>query len=117
MSPSPEASDSLQIDAARLKRLQQWAALASASEEEDAYLQQQLNNQLQAMVVKTLDTALDAELATVEPAMYGVPLASHCAPMRDDVVEPWPDVEGLLACAPRVQDRYFVVPASAHEAL
>lgn len=117
MSDDHSVASALNIDENRLRRLQQWAAIASASTEEDAYLRQELNNQLRSMVVKVLDPALDAALAAVEPATYGVPLAPHCAPMRDDVVEPWPDVDALLACAPRVQDRYFVVPASEHEAL
>jgi Asp-tRNA(Asn)/Glu-tRNA(Gln) amidotransferase C subunit len=117
MPEHPPDSSPLYIDAARLKRLQQWAAIASASQEEDDYLRRELNQQLQTMVVKVLDPRLDGALAAVEPATYGVPLPPHCALMREDVVEPWPDAEALLDRAPRVQDRYFVVPASEHEEL
>ncbi|MBT5872801.1 MAG: hypothetical protein HOH43_05230, partial [Candidatus Latescibacteria bacterium] len=85
----PESSTehpALSIDSERLARLQRWAAIASNSDEEDAYLCRELNSQLDAMVVRVLDPALDAALEQVEPATYGVELTSHCAPLREDVV-------------------------------
>jgi|GEM_PF-202429 len=117
MSSDTTPASALYIDETRLARLQRWAAIASASAEEDGYLRRELNSQLASMVVKVLDPALDAALAAAAPAMYGVPLAPRCAPLRDDRVESYSDADGLLACAPRVQDRYFVVPASEHETL
>lgn len=114
--PSAE-HPALSIDSDRLARLQRWAAIASNSDEEDAYLRRELNSQLDAMVVRVLDPALDIALAQVEPATYGVELTSHCAPLREDVVEAWPDVDALLDSAPRTQDRYFVVPVKKHQKL
>lgn len=107
----------LMIDEERLARLQKWAAIASQSPEEDAYLRRELNSQLEEMVVRVLDPALDNALAAVEPATYGVDLSHRCGVMRDDVVEPWPDVDALLDSAPHTQDRYFVVPQNRHEEL
>lgn len=105
------------VDAERLKQLQKWAAIASQSDDEDRYLIQELNNQLKDMVIKVLDPALDAALSDVTPTHYGVDLTSRCAPMREDIVDPWPDPEALMDKAPRSQDGYFVVPVSKHESL
>lgn len=104
----------LHIDEARLRRLQAWAEIAPQSAEEDAYLRRELNSQLVRMVVKVLDPKLDDALAAITPAAYGVDLPPRCAPMREDEVEPWPDADALLDAAPRIRDRYFVVPAGRH---
>lgn len=116
--PNPEhRHPALFISEERLQRLQRWAEIASKSADEDAYLRHELNKQLDEMVVKVLDERLDSRLAEVEPATYGVDLYPWRAPMREDVVEPWPDSDALLACAPRTRGRYFVVPVSLHTEL
>ena len=117
MSRAPGKNPALYIDEERLARLQQWAAIASHSEEEDDYLRRELNSQLDEMVVRVLDPGLDEALSKVTPATYGIDLFPHCAPLREDVVEPWHDVDGLLGNAPRTQDRYFVVPVKNNQEL
>ena len=117
MSDSTKKHPALVIDTERLARLQKWAAIAPHSQDEDGYLRHELNSQLDEMVVKVLDGALDSDLAAVDPATYGVDLPPHCGSMRDDIVEPWPDVDALLDSAPHTRHRYFVVPPSKHEEL
>mgnify|MGYP001175748283 FL=1 len=117
MAFAPGFNPALYIDEERLARLQQWAAIASHSEAEDDYLRRELNSQLDEMVVRVLDPGLDDALSKVTPATYGIELFPHCAPLREDVVEPWPDVDGVLDNAPRTQDRYFVVPVKNHQEL
>lgn len=114
MSTPEHSHPALRIDEERLQRLLRWAAIGSQSSDEDMALRQALNSQLHEMVVKVLDPRLDPELAEVAPATYGVDADPWRAPMREDVVEAWPDAEALLACAPRTRGRYFVVPLSLH---
>lgn len=109
--------DALFINKERLKQLQKWAAIAPQSNEEDLYLIRELNNQLNEMVIKVLDPALDSSLENIMPTHYGVNLNGRCASMRDDIVEPWPDPEALTEMAPRSRDGYFVVPVNKHESL
>lgn len=107
----------LAIDTDRLAQLQKWAAIAPQSDEEDLYLLNELNHQLQDMVIKVLDPQLDALIDQVEPTNYGIDIAPSGAKMRDDIVEAWPSPEKLVAQAPRSMDGYFIVPASRHDSL
>lgn len=100
----------LVISEQHLAELQEWAQIASKDDKEDEYLRIQLTNQLAQMVAKILDDSLDTALADIKPTTYGADLRPWQAPLREDEVKPWPDVDTLLQSAPHLQDRYFVVP-------
>jgi Asp-tRNA(Asn)/Glu-tRNA(Gln) amidotransferase C subunit len=105
---------SLTISPEWFAQLQEWARIAPSAEDE--YIRAQLNRQLSEEVAKLF--AAEVDLSAVTPTTWGLDVQAHAVAMRDDVVQPWPDVDALLDAGPdgrRVVDRYFVVPAADGE--
>ena len=96
----------------RLQVLQKWALIASSGEQEDNYLCQQISNQLRDMVAKLFDEKLDQEIDKIDHTVYGTPVENWGANMRDDIPVKWIDPDAVLECAPKVSERFFVVPIS-----
>jgi aspartyl-tRNA(Asn)/glutamyl-tRNA(Gln) amidotransferase subunit C len=89
-------------------------AALELEDDEAEYLRRELNGQLKAIV--------ELESIAVEES---TPITSHgvdytpeiSQPLRDDQIEPCLDADAILAQAPQVEDRYFVVPDIPHEDL
>ncbi|MBT3239612.1 MAG: Asp-tRNA(Asn)/Glu-tRNA(Gln) amidotransferase subunit GatC [Chloroflexi bacterium] len=82
-------------------------AALELTEEEAEYLRDQLNKQLTA-VDELVAIPLDSD---IQPAAHGVPYTSeNSAPLRQDIHDPFPNVEDILKNAPETEDRYFIVP-------
>ncbi len=94
------------------EHLVELAALELAPTEAEA-LRRQLNNQLNVI----------HELEAID--ITGVPITSHGVPyaaaisqsLRPDAVQDCDDPDAILAQAPRVEDRYVIVPDIPHEEL
>jgi aspartyl/glutamyl-tRNA(Asn/Gln) amidotransferase C subunit len=82
--------------------------------EEAEYLRRELNNQLNAihqLEAVPLDEA-------VPLGSHGVPYTPQSSPsLRADSWEPFEDTDEILAQAPQVEDRYFIVPDIPHTEL
>ncbi len=89
-------------------------AALELSAEEAEYLRDQMNKQLKAIDELT---AIHIPEGT-PPAAHGVPYpaGTRPPPRRDEAVLA-PEAEDILAHAPQVEDRYFVVPEIPHEQL
>ena len=81
---------------------------------EAEYLRRELNNQLNAihqLEAVPLDEA-------VPLASHGVPYTPQTSPvLRADEWQPFEDPDEILAQAPQVEDRYFIVPDIPHTEL
>lgn len=89
-------------------------AALELSEEESVYLLDQLNNQLSSIEELSLIEVEDSVL----PAAHGVPYSTELsAGVRKDVIKKFPFPDDILAGAPEVEDRYFIVPGVKHEDL
>lgn len=82
-------------------------AALELSPQEGEYIHRQLNNQLQA--IHELEAIpLDESLAVTS---HGVPYTSaNSQPPREDIWQPQPNPEEILAQAPQVEDGYIIVP-------
>jgi aspartyl-tRNA(Asn)/glutamyl-tRNA(Gln) amidotransferase subunit C len=89
-------------------------AALELDEQEADYLRQELNGQLKAIrELEAIEIADDAVITS-----HGVPYTTEIsAPLRDDVIDPCEESEDILAQAPEVEERYFVVPDIPHEDL
>jgi len=81
---------------------------------EGEYLRGQLNNQLKAIH--------ELESMPLDPATpiasHGVPYTTETsAPIRDDILVPFPNPANLLIGAPETADNYIVVPEIPHQNL
>ena len=105
--------DGAEITPEIFEHLVELAAL-ELSPDEGEYIRRQLNLQLKAI----------HELAAI-PLDPNTPIASHGVPFtvansqapRRDEWQPYPNPDGLLAEAPQVEGRYFVVPEIPHTTL
>ena len=94
------------------RHLVELAALELSSDEAEA-LRRQLNNQLNAI----------HELEAID--ITGVPITTHGVPyspaisqsLRPDAARDCDDPEAILAQAPKVEDRYVIVPDIPHAEL
>lgn len=94
------------------EHLVELAALELTPEESES-LRRQLNNQLNA--IHELERI---DVAGVPIASHGVPYAPALSqPLRPDTVRACDDPDAILAQAPKVDDRYFVVPDIPHDEL
>ena len=98
------------IDQELFNHLVQLASL-DLSQEEAAYLRAELNNQLKAIYeLEAIPLGEETELTT-----HGVPYTSQINPdARDDQWQACPNPEDILAQAPKIKDRYIVVPDIPH---
>lgn len=89
-------------------------AAMELTEDEAEYIMEQLNNQL-----SSIDELSQIKVEeSVQPAAHGVPYSNNLsAGVREDVVNKFPNPDDILAGAPRVEDRYFIVPGVKHENL
>jgi aspartyl-tRNA(Asn)/glutamyl-tRNA(Gln) amidotransferase subunit C len=89
-------------------------AALEMDEYEAEYLRTELNSQLEA--IHELEAIeLDPEVPITS---HGVPYKDAIrAPLRDDTIEPFKEVEAILEQAPEVEDRYILVPDIPTEAL
>jgi aspartyl/glutamyl-tRNA(Asn/Gln) amidotransferase C subunit len=89
-------------------------AALELTDQEAEYLRKQLNNQLKAIhELEAVPVAADVPVAA-----HGVPYTPENAqPIREDVWIPYPDTEDILAQAPSMEERYFVVPDIPHQKL
>ncbi len=102
-----------QITPELFQHLVELAAL-ELSPEEAEYLRKELNNQLRA-IDELAAIPLDENTPVTS---HGVPYTAEMRPgIREDIWEPWQDIESILAQAPKVNNRYIVVPEIPHEAL
>lgn len=89
------------------------AALELDQQQAD-YLLRELNNQLKAireLAAIPLDESVPASL-------HGVPYASAVSPeLREDVWQPHPNPDEIIAQAPAARDGYIVVPDIPHTTL
>ena len=81
---------------------------------EAEYLRRELNNQLNA--IHQLEAVpLDG---AVPLASHGVPYTHQTSPsLRKDEWQPFENPDEILAQAPQVEDRYFIVPDIPHTEL
>jgi aspartyl/glutamyl-tRNA(Asn/Gln) amidotransferase C subunit len=86
-------------------------AALELSNQEGEYLRRELNNQLKA-IHELNAIPLDPDLPL---AAHGVPYSVEIsAPPRQDLLEPFPDPDLILAQAPEVDERLIVVPDIPH---
>jgi len=78
------------------------------------YLRRELNNQLNAIhQLEAVPLDQDVPLAS-----HGVPYTTQTSPsLREDEWQPFEDPDEILAQAPQVEDRYFIVPDIPHTEL
>lgn len=110
MSATPNAQ--FHITPEWLDKLVAWAR-TDPTDEEKAYLRDQLNLQLESEIARLYAAPID--LSDVPITTWGLDIEPYGAPMREDVVEAWDDPDALLKDYGegfRVYQRYFVVPAS-----
>lgn len=82
-------------------------AALEISEEEGEYLRGELNSQLRA-IHELEEIAIDDDIGITS---HGVPYTGGTqAPLREDTIEPCLVADEILAQAPRVIERYIVVP-------
>ena len=83
-------------------------------EQEASYLRRELNGQLKAIrELEAIQIADDVDITS-----HGVPYTTETsAPLREDVIDPCKESEDILAQAPEVEDRFYVVPDIPHEDL
>ena len=82
--------------------------------EQAAYLRRELNAQLDA--IRELEAIPLDE--SVEITSHGVPFdEASTPPLREDVWQPHPNPDEILAGALQSEDRYFVVPDIPHTTL
>lgn len=102
-----------QISIEVFNRLVELAAM-ELSEEQAAYLHQQLNNQLRAireLASIPIDTSLEANL-------HGVPYIPEARPqLREDVLTSSSDEKSIHSQVPQFEDGYIVVPDIPHTTL
>jgi aspartyl-tRNA(Asn)/glutamyl-tRNA(Gln) amidotransferase subunit C len=98
------------IDQELFDHLVQLASL-DLSQQESEYLRAELNNQLKAIYeLETIPLGEETEVTT-----HGVPYSSQITPdARDDQWQACPNPEDILAQAPKIKDRYIVVPDIPH---
>ena len=89
-------------------------AALELDEEQAEYLRRELNNQLKS--IKELEAIpLDDEIVVTS---HGVPYTAATSPLpREDVWQPYPAPEEVLAQAPETEDGYIVVPDIPHTTL
>jgi aspartyl/glutamyl-tRNA(Asn/Gln) amidotransferase C subunit len=89
-------------------------AALELDEEQAEYLRRELNNQLKS--IKELEAIpLDDEIVVTS---HGVPYTAATSPLpREDVWQPYPAPEEILAQAPETEDGYIVVPDIPHTTL
>ena len=91
-------------------RLAELAAL-ELSEEEAAYLRQELNRQLTS--VRDLQAVPLDESTPMN--LHGIPYSADIsAPLRADVPRSYPDPDKILSQIPELDERYIVVPEIPH---
>lgn len=89
-------------------------AALELDEAEAQYLRKELNNQLLAIEELSAIPLPD----DIEPAAHGVPYPENLsAPIREDIHKKFADPDAILAGAPEIEDRYFIVPDIQHEDL
>jgi aspartyl-tRNA(Asn)/glutamyl-tRNA(Gln) amidotransferase subunit C len=95
------------------QHLVELAALA-LDEEEASYLRRELNGQLKAIhELESIEVAEDVPITS-----HGVPYSEVIsAQLRKDVIDSCKEADDILAQAPEVEDRLFVVPDIPHEDL
>jgi aspartyl-tRNA(Asn)/glutamyl-tRNA(Gln) amidotransferase subunit C len=78
---------------------------------EAEYIRQQLNNQLK-VIQELAAIPLDQDVTITS---HGVPYTELSSPApRDDVWQPYPNVEDIISQAPQTEDGYIVVPEIPH---
>jgi len=89
-------------------------AALDLNEQEAAYLRRELNGQLKAIrELEAIEIADDIAITS-----HGVPFTTDIsAPLRADVIDPCKESDDILAQAPEIEDRFFVVPDIPHEDL
>ena len=89
-------------------------AALELDEEQAEYLRRELNNQLKS--INELEAIpLDDEIVVTS---HGVPYTAATIPLpREDVWQPYPAPEEILAQAPETEDGYIVVPDIPHTTL
>jgi aspartyl/glutamyl-tRNA(Asn/Gln) amidotransferase C subunit len=89
-------------------------AALELDEEQAEYLRRELNNQLKS--INELEAIpLDDEIVVTS---HGVPYTAATSPLpREDVWQPYPAPEEILAQAPETEDGYIVVPDIPHTTL
>jgi aspartyl/glutamyl-tRNA(Asn/Gln) amidotransferase C subunit len=102
-----------EINPELFEHLVELAAFAFDPKEAE-YLRRELNNQLNAihqLEAVPLDSA-------VPLASHGVPYTPQTRPsLREDEWQPFENPDEILAQAPQVEDRYFIVPDIPHTEL
>lgn len=98
------------IDQDLFNHLVQLASL-DLSLEEAEYLRAELNNQLKAIYeLEAISLGDETEITT-----HGVPYTPQITPdARDDHWQACPNPEDILSQAPKIKDRYVVVPDIPH---
>ncbi len=89
-------------------------AAMELDEQQAEYLRRELNNQLTS--IRELEAIpLDDSIGVTS---HGVPYTAETSPLpREDVWQPYPTPEEILAQAPDTQDGYIVVPDIPHTTL
>lgn len=89
-------------------------AALELSDEEAAYLRQELNDQLKAIrELESIEVSEDTPITS-----HGVPYGTGIRPgLREDHQEACPEADDILEGAPEVRDRFIVVPEIPHEDL
>lgn len=99
-----------QISIEVFNRLVELAAM-ELSEEQAAYLHQQLNNQLRA-IHELASIPIDI---AIEPNLHGVPYLTDARPaLREDTWLPFENPSSILSQVPQYEDGYIVVPDIPH---
>ena len=102
-----------QISIEVFNRLVELAAM-ELSEEQAAYLHQQLNNQLRAiheLASIPIDNSIEANL-------HGVPYTNDARPtLREDSWRPFEDPSLILSQVPHFEDEHIIVPDIPHTTL
>lgn len=81
---------------------------------ESQYLLTEMNKQIKS-IHELEQTPMDVN---TPPARHGVPFPSSiCPPLREDLVDTYPQVEALLGQVPVAEDRYIIVPDIPHTEL
>jgi len=112
MSNQQYVDEALFIDEDRFIKLMKWARISAKTPEENVFLLEQLNKQLVEMISKLFDAGLETKLSNVSATIHGLNLNSLGAPMREDIVEDWPDKESWLQSTRIDPEGFFVAPAN-----
>lgn len=102
-----------EISAEEFDHLVQLAAL-QMDEEQGEYLLRELNKQLQA--IRELESIPVLENLTI--TAHGLPFGKELKQeLRQDVCEPFPAIEEMIAQAPQIEEGYMNVPDIPHTTL